>query len=359
MREATHLETRFSLQRGSSSIRKDLIVDFPATPALEVVGEVVLVADVERRQVERAQGRFGVDGGEEGRDRGGGEEEETSSGRVEELSEGLGELAVRALQSKAVRGWRSGVDRAKERLSRGKRTSFRKGGSATQISTVPLSDSGMWSGSSRSYLTKRRGSRSANRESNSSSLVSGKGFVCWNPTKAVGQHRKATRVVSSAHWERMNRARVVANRLLYLLHRVGTRLPQLPKPLHPQSRGEVRTKTGRSASLPERAGRRCPPTSSPSPPPRHPPPRSSRGGRVRQRLGLRVLGTASPAPSPRPRTSRGEPGSAGRVGEVEMRTAPRHARLESPEVGTCAGDRRVTWCRGWSRGVVMWREPSR
>lgn len=77
------------------------------------------MADVERRQVERAQGRFGVDGGEEGRDRGGGEEEETSSGRVEELSEGLGELAVRALQSKAVRGWRLGVDRAKERLSRG------------------------------------------------------------------------------------------------------------------------------------------------------------------------------------------------------------------------------------------------
>lgn len=180
--------------------------------------------DLETRAEQRSDGCRVVDRREEGRDRGRGEEDELARGR-EERAQRLRKVAVRDLRgSRSARAHaaRDGAFGPRGPLSpagRLARTSFKKGGSAMAMSTLPRSSSGKFNGSSKSYLTNLSPATSPNRASYSNRYAEGSGFVCWKPTYAVGHERKAMRVVG-VQKEYRKREKRSANEAEYLCGRL-------------------------------------------------------------------------------------------------------------------------------------------
>jgi len=127
---------------------------------------------------------------------------------VQDLFEGLREFLVGDLEKNLA--YRKRRSRHHDKL-----TSLRNGGSITAISTWPLRDSGNTSGSSRSYGTNCFGERTAKRWSYSSSFAFSSRFLCWNATKAVGQHINAI-FVDGLHSEWTCSAMVAADSSEYL-----------------------------------------------------------------------------------------------------------------------------------------------
>lgn len=125
------------------------LLHLPARPDSKVIGDASSVRYLDLTLVQRSQRCNAVDGGEEVLDRGGGEEYESAACGVQEEGEGASKLLVGYLFDGVC-----AVSKSTESCRRpGRRTSFRKGGSATAISIVPRSSSGTSSGSSMSYGT--------------------------------------------------------------------------------------------------------------------------------------------------------------------------------------------------------------